>query len=54
MAIPVYDDDTKYHSTEGELVICYITYRTQLANDYINPLALELDIYSLAHHLCEM
>jgi hypothetical protein len=21
---------------------------------YINPLALELDIYSLAHHLCQM
>jgi hypothetical protein len=21
---------------------------------YINPLALELDIYSLAHHLCKM
>jgi hypothetical protein len=22
--------------------------------DYLNPLALELDIYSLAHHLCKM
>ena len=28
--------------------------RKERADDLLNPLALELDIYSLAHHLCKM
>ena len=28
--------------------------KTRWTKSLINPLALELDIYSLAHHLCKM
>jgi hypothetical protein len=37
----------------AELVIVRISYIAQ-RDRWFKPLALELDIYSLAHHLCKM
>jgi len=31
-----------------------VTQEWRLHNEELNPLALELNIYSLAHHLCKM
>jgi len=34
--------------------ICFCNFKVAHIISIINPLALELDIYSLAHHLCKM